>query len=70
MESFQLTGAISALIYAGIGIAVFFLVLTLIEIGTKYSVNKKITQEGNVALAIVLGSIIISLGMIISSAIR
>jgi uncharacterized membrane protein YjfL (UPF0719 family) len=70
MESFQLTGAISALIYAGIGIAVFFLVLTLIEVTTKYSVNKKITQEGNVALAIVLGSIIISLGMIISSAIR
>ena len=70
MESFQLTGAISALIYAGIGIAVFFLVLTLIEVGTKYSVNKKITQEGNVALAIVLGSIIISLGMIISSAIH
>ena len=70
MESFQLTGAISALIYAGIGIAVFFLVLTLIEVLTKYSVNKKITQEGNVALAIVLGSIIISLGMIISSAIH
>jgi len=70
MESFQLTGAISALIYAGIGIAVFFLVLTLIEVMTKYSVNKKITQEGNVALAIVLGSIIISLGMIISSAIH
>jgi len=70
MDSFQLTGAISALIYAGIGIAVFFLVLTFIEIMTKYSVNKKITQEGNVALAIVLGSIIISLGMIISSAIR
>lgn len=70
MESFQLTGAISALIYAGIGIAVFFLVLTLIEVTTKYSVNKKITQEGNVALAIVLGSIIISLGMIISSAIH
>jgi uncharacterized membrane protein YjfL (UPF0719 family) len=70
MESFQLTGAISALIYAGIGIAVFFLVLTLIEVMTKYSVNKKITQEGNVALSIVLGSIIISLGMIISSAIH
>jgi uncharacterized membrane protein YjfL (UPF0719 family) len=70
MESFQFAGAISALIYAGIGIAVFFLVLSLIEVGTKYSVNKKITQEGNVALAIVLGSIIISLGMIISSAIR
>ena len=70
METFQLTGAISALIYAGLGIAVFFLVLTLIEVATKYSVNKKIAQEGNIALAIVLGSIILSLGMIISSAIR
>ena len=70
MEIFQITGAISALIYAGLGIAVFFLVLTLIEVATKYSVNKKIAQEGNIALAIVLGAIIISLGMIISSAIR
>jgi len=70
METFQITGAISALIYAGLGIAVFFLVLTLIEVATKYSVNKKIAQEGNIALAIVLGAIIISLGMIISSAIR
>jgi len=70
METFQLTGAISALIYAGIGIAVFFLVLTIIEVTTKYSVNKKITEDGNVALAIVLGSIILSLGLIISSAIR
>ena len=70
METFQLTGAISALIYAGLGIAVFFLVLSLIEVATKYSVNKKIAQEGNVALAIVLGAIILSLGMIISSAIR
>jgi uncharacterized membrane protein YjfL (UPF0719 family) len=70
METFQLTGAVSALIYAGLGIAIFFLVLSLIEIATKYSVNKKIAQEGNVALAIVLGAIILSLGMIISSAIR
>ena len=70
METFQLTGAISALIYAGIGIAVFFMVLSLIEVITKYSVNKKIVQEGNVALAIVLGAIIMALGMIISAAIR
>lgn len=70
MEVFHISGVFSALIYAGIGIAVFFLVLTLIEVATKYSVNKKITQDGNVALAIVLGSIILSLGMIISSAIR
>jgi len=70
METFQLSGAISALIYAGIGIAVFFMALLLIEVVTKYSINKKIAHEGNIALAIVLGSILISLGMIISSAIH
>ncbi|MCH9740084.1 MAG: DUF350 domain-containing protein [Epsilonproteobacteria bacterium] len=61
---------LSALLYAGIGIAVFFLVLTIIEVATKYSVNKKIIEENNTALGIVLGAIILSLGMIISSAIR
>jgi uncharacterized membrane protein YjfL (UPF0719 family) len=70
METFQLTGMVSALVYAALGIAVFFLVLTLIEVATKYSVNEKITEDGNVALAIVLGSIILSLGLIISAAIR
>ena len=70
MEKFDVTGVVSALIYAGIGIAVFFMVLSLIEWSTKYSINKKIAQEGNVALAIVLGSIIVALGLIISSAIR
>jgi len=70
METFQLSGAISALIYAGIGIAVFFIVLLLIEVATKYSINRKIAHEGNIALAILLGSIIIALGMIISAAIH
>jgi len=70
MESLHLEGVLSVLLYSGIGIIIFFLVLSLIEVATKYSVSKKITQEGNVALSIVLGSIIISLGMIISSAIR
>ena len=70
MEALHLTGMVSALVYAALGIAVFFLVLTLIEVVTKYSVNQKITEDGNVALAIVLGAIILSLGLIISAAIR
>ncbi|CAA6820349.1 MAG: Unknown protein [uncultured Sulfurovum sp.] len=70
METFHISGLVSALIYAGLGIAVFALVLLLLEIGTKYSINKKIAHEGNMALAIVLGAMIIAIGMIISSAIR
>ncbi len=70
MEKFDLSEMFSTLIYAGVGIAIFFFVLVLIEILTKYSVNKKIAQEGNVALAIVLASIIIALGLIISASIH
>ncbi len=70
METFQLTGAISVLIYSALGIAVFALVLLLVEVATKYSINRKIAHEGNIALAIVLGSMIIAIGMIISAAIR
>ena len=64
------TEILSALLYSGIGIAIFFLALTIIEVITNYSVNKKIIEDNNTALAIVLGAIILSLGMIISSAIQ
>jgi uncharacterized membrane protein YjfL (UPF0719 family) len=70
METLETSGMLSALVYAGLGIAIFILVLLLVEVATKYSINKKIAHDGNVALAIVLGSMIISIGMIISSAIR
>jgi hypothetical protein len=70
METFQISGVLSVLIYAGIGIAVFALVLLLIEVATKYSINRKIAHDANIALAIVIGSMILSIGMIISAAIR
>jgi len=35
------------------------------EVATKFSIKTKISEEGNIALAIVLASIIASLGMII-----
>ena len=60
----------STLIYALLGLGVFIIALVVLEVVTKFSITKKITEDGNIALAIVLGSIIASLGMIISSAIR
>ncbi|NOZ90541.1 MAG: DUF350 domain-containing protein [Epsilonproteobacteria bacterium] len=65
-----MTGIMETLLYAGIGLGVFIIALIILEVVTKYSITKKITEEGNIALAIVLASIIASLGMIISSAIR
>ena len=70
METFQISEVLSALIYAALGIAIFALVLLLLEVATKYSINRKIAHDGNVALAIVVGSMILAMGMIISAAIH
>jgi len=64
------TEIISALIYATLGVVVFFIILGLLEKVTKYSISQKIAHENNIALGIVLGAIILSIGMIISSAIH
>ena len=61
---------ISSLIYGALGLILFFLTLFLMEKITPYSLEKKITEDGNIALGIVVGAIIISLGLIYSTAIR
>jgi len=61
---------LSTLLYAFIGTVVFIIVLFLIEGITKFSIQKQVVEEGNIAVAIVLASIVVSLGIIISSAIR
>lgn len=60
----------STLIYTGLGLGVFIMALIVMEVATKFSIKTKIAEEGNIALAIVLASVIASLGMIISSAIQ
>jgi len=60
----------STLIYAFLGLVVFMVALMVMEVITKFSIRKKVVEEGNIALAIVLASVIASLGMIISSALQ
>ena len=65
-----MTEITSTILYAGVGLLIFILSLVFLEVITKFSITKKIINEGNIALAIVLGSIIASLGIIISAAIH
>lgn len=60
----------STLIYTLLGLAVFMIALLVMEVITQFSIKKKVVEEGNIALAIVLAAVIASLGMIISSAIQ
>ena len=70
MNESTLIGQVSGtLLYAFIGTVVFLIVIFLIESITKFSIQKQVVEDGNIAVAIVLASIIASLGMIVSSAI-
>lgn len=61
---------LSTLVYGVLGFILFMLSLWLMEKLTPFSLEKKITEEGNIALGIVVAAIIISLGLIYSSAIQ
>ena len=61
---------ISTLVYTGLGLGVFIIALIVMEVATKFSIRHKVVEDGNISLAIVLASVIASLGMIISSAIQ
>ncbi len=61
---------ISTLVYALLGLVVFMVALMVMEVVTKFSLRKKVVEEGNIAVAIVLAAVIASLGMIISSALQ
>jgi uncharacterized membrane protein YjfL (UPF0719 family) len=70
MDETVIMQLISTLLYGIIGLVIFIFSLIVLEKITQFSINKKIVEEGNIALAIVVGSIIIAIGMISSSAIQ
>jgi len=61
---------LSTLVYALIGLAVFAVALFIIQKVTPFSIGKEIEQDQNTALAIIIGSVFISLAIIIQAAIR
>jgi putative membrane protein len=61
---------ISSLIFVGVGLLVFLLAFWAITKVTPFSIRKEIEEDQNTALGIVIGSVIIGLALIISSAIK
>ena len=61
---------ISTLVYSIIGIVIFILAFIVMDKLTPYSIHKEIGEDQNIALGIIIGSVLIALSIIISSAIR
>ena len=60
----------STIIYSLIGFAVFALAFVVMDKITPFSLRKEIEEDQNTALAIIMGSVFISLAIIIQAAIR
>jgi len=61
---------INTVVYSIIGLAVFALALFVMQKTIPFSIRKEIEKDQNVALAIIVGSVFISLAIIIQAAIR
>jgi putative membrane protein len=61
---------LSAIVYSVIGFVVFALAFLIIIKISPFSIVKEISEDQNVALAIIIGSVFISLSLIIQAAIR
>ncbi|MCC6806667.1 MAG: DUF350 domain-containing protein [Deltaproteobacteria bacterium] len=62
--------AVFTLIFVIIGLVFFALAFKIIEKVTPFSIRKELEEDQNTALAIVMGSIIIGIAMIVSAAIH
>ena len=61
---------LSSVIYSFLGTIIFVFAYALIAKLAPFSVKKEISEDHNVALGIMIGSVIIGLSIIISAAIR
>jgi putative membrane protein len=61
---------INSLVFSTVGIAVLFVAYFIVEKITPENTWKKISQENNVAVALVFAALIIGISMIISAAIH
>jgi putative membrane protein len=60
---------LASVVYSLIGIAIFAVAFLLIEKIAPFSVRKELAEDDNVAVGVVMGSIVIGLSIIIASAI-
>lgn len=64
MTELSFTYIFTTIFYGALGFGMFLLSLWVMERLTPFSIEKKITEENNIALGIIVGAVIISLGLI------
>ena len=67
--SVKLAGIVGTVVYTGIGVVLLFICWLLLDLVTPFSLTKKLEQEQNVALAIVVAALFVSIAIIIAAVI-
>lgn len=60
----------TTVIFVAIGLIVFAMAFLIVVLVTPFSVKKEIEDDQNISLAVIIGSVIIGIAMIISAAIH
>ena len=61
---------VGSILFALIGVAIFWICFVIVDKLTPYRLWEEITEKKNVALAIVVGSMCIAIGMIVAAAVH
>lgn len=61
---------VAALVFAGLGIAVFLVTFVAVDRLTPYALWKEIIDEHNTALAVLIGALALGMSIIIAAAIH
>lgn len=61
---------VSTLVFSVIGLVIFALAFWIVGKLTPFSIRKEIEEDQNIALGIIIASIIIGIGLIISAAVH
>jgi putative membrane protein len=61
---------LGSILYALVGVVVFWVSFVVIDKLTPYNLWKEIVEEKNVALALVVGALAIAIGIIVAAAIH
>jgi uncharacterized membrane protein YjfL (UPF0719 family) len=70
MEWLKPSAFFGSLLYALVGVVVFWLCFLIVDKLTPYDLWNEIVEKKNVALAIVVGAMCIAIGLIVSAAVH